>query len=106
METPEISVQGEIGSDWMSGFNKWVNAHIYYPNAAIEQGQEGSSTIEFTVHRDGHVTDVHLLSSAGSPFLDQAWLGIFLQNNVPPFPPGTKADTLKITAALEYQLVQ
>jgi protein TonB len=106
MEAPEFSVQGEIGSDWMSGFNKWVNAHIYYPQAAVENGQEGTSTIEFTVHRDGRVTGVHLLNSAGSPFLDQAWLGIFLHNNVPPFPPGTKSDTIKITASLEYQLIQ
>jgi protein TonB len=66
------------------------------------QGQEGTSVIEFTVHRDGSVTGIHLLSSAGSPFLDQAWLGIFIQNHVPPFPPGTKSDTLKITASLEY----
>jgi protein TonB len=102
MEAPQITVQGEIGSDWMSGFSKWVNAHIYYPASAAEQGQEGTSVIEFTVHRDGSVTGIHLLSSAGSPFLDQAWLGIFIQNHVPPFPPGTKSDTLKITASLEY----
>jgi protein TonB len=105
MNTPQISVQGEIGQDWMDGFNKWVNDHIYYPQAAVEQGQQGTSTIEFTVHRDGSITGLHLLDSAGSPFLDQAWLGIFAQNNVPPFPPGTKSDTLKITATLHYELL-
>ncbi len=105
LDRPEITVQGEIGSDWMNGFNKWVNEHIYYPQAAIENNQEGTSVISFIVHRDGRVTDLHLLSSAGSPFLDQAWLGIFIQNNVPPFPPGNKSDTIKITAALEYQLI-
>ncbi len=105
MNTPEIQVQGQIGQDWMDGFNKWVNDHIYYPQEAIENNQQGTSVIQFTVHRDGSVTGVHLLSSAGSTFLDQAWLGIFLQNNVPPFPPGTKSDSLKITAALQYELV-
>jgi protein TonB len=105
MEAPEFSVQGEIGADWMSGFNKWVNAHIYYPQAAAEQNQQGTSVIQFTVHRDGHVTGVHLLSSAGSTFLDQAWLGIFLQNTVPPFPPGTKSDSINITASLQYEIV-
>jgi len=105
MEAPEFSVQGEIGADWMSGFNKWVNEHIYYPDAAVKNNQQGTSVIQFTVHRNGHVTGVHLLSSAGSPFLDQAWLGIFLQNNVPPFPHGTKSDSVNITASLQYELV-
>ncbi len=105
MNQPEITVQGEIGSDWMSGFDKWVKAHIYYPQAAAEQGQEGTSVIQFTVHRDGRVTGLHLLSSAGSVFLDQAWLGIFAQNDVPPFPPGTKSDTIQITAALHYEIL-
>ncbi len=105
MEAPEFSVQGEIGADWMSGFNKWVNAHIYYPQAAAEQNQQGTSVIQFTVHRDGRVTGVHLISSAGSPFLDQAWLGIFLHNHVPRFPPGTKSDSIDITASLQYEIV-
>jgi len=102
--TPLITIQGHIGTDWQAGFNQWVNAHIYYSDAAAEQGQQGAATIEFAVYRDGHVTDVHLLKSAGSVFLDQAWLDIFLDNNVPPFPPGTANDTIKITATLNYVL--
>jgi protein TonB len=105
MIAPQIQVEGDIGQDWMDGFNKWVNDHIYYPQAAVENNQQGTSVIQFTVHRDGSVTGVRLLSSAGSTFLDQAWLGIFLHNNVPAFPPGTKADTIKITASLQYQLI-
>lgn len=104
--TPQITIQGHIGSDWQAGFNKWVNDHIYYPQAAVEQNQQGSATIEFTVHRDGHVTGIHLLQSAGSPFLDQAWMDIFADNNVPPFPPGTANDTIKITATLNYELIR
>jgi protein TonB len=104
--TPEISIQGQIGTDWQAGFNKWVNEHIYYPQAAAEQGQQGAATIQFTVHRDGHVTGIHLLQSAGSVFLDQAWMDIFADNNVPPFPPGTANDTIKITATLDYQLIR
>ncbi len=103
--TPEITIQGQIGADWQAGFNKWVYAHLYYPDAAIEQNQQGAVTISFTVHRDGSVTGVHLLNGSGSPFLDQAWLGIFLHNNVPPFPPNNPSDTIKITATVNYELV-
>jgi protein TonB len=102
--TAQISIQGDPGTNWEAIFNKWVNQHTYYPQAAAEQGQQGSSTISFTVHRDGTVTNVRLLSSAGSPFLDQAWLGIFLQNNVPPFAPDAKDDSVHITATLDYEL--
>ncbi len=102
--TPEISIQGQIGTDWQAGFNKWVYAHLYYPDAAREQNQQGAVTISFTVHRDGSVTGVHLLNGSGSPFLDQAWMGIFLHNNVPPFPPNNPSDTIKITATVNYVL--
>lgn len=106
LNRPEITVQGEIGSDWMNGFDKWVRQHIYYPQAAAEQNQQGTSVIQFTVHRDGSVSGMRLLSSAGSPFLDQAWLGIFQPpNHVPAFPPGTKSDTIKITASLQYEIL-
>ena len=104
LNRPDISVQGNIGSDWMDEFNKWVNERIYYPQAAAEQGQQGTSVISFTVHRDGSVTDLKLVSSAGSTFLDQAWLNIF-KENVPPFPPNSKSSTIKITASLEYELI-
>jgi protein TonB len=104
--TPQITIQGHIGTDWQAGFNKWVNEHIYYPQAAAEQGQQGAATIEFTVHRDGRVTGIHLVQSAGSVFLDQAWMDIFADNNVPPFPPGTANDTIKITATLNYELIR
>jgi len=102
--TAQISIQGDPGTNWDAIFNKWVNEHTYYPQAAAEQGQQGSSTISFTVHRDGTVTGVRLLSSAGSPFLDQAWLGIFLQNNVPPFSPDAKDNSVHIVATLNYEL--
>jgi protein TonB len=105
MIAPQVSVQGNIGQDWMNGFNQWVNDHIYYPDAARENNQQGTSVIQFTVHRDGSVTGAHLLTSAGSVFLDQAWLGIFLNNKVPPFPPGTKSDSINITASLQYELI-
>ncbi len=105
MISPQIQVQGDIGQDWMDGFNKWVNDHIYYPDEAAKNGDQGTSVIQFTVHRDGSVTGLHLLSSAGSVFLDQAWLGIFKNNNVPAFPPGTKADSIVITGSLQYEIV-
>jgi TonB family protein len=101
VEAPDFSVKGNVGSDWQAGFNKWVYAHLYYPDAAARQGQQGDVTVEFTAHRDGSVTGLHLISGSGSNFLDLAWEGIFAQNQLPPFPPGGD-DTVDITATVHY----
>jgi protein TonB len=103
---PDVSIRGDVGADWGAALTKWVNDHAYYPQAAAEQGQQGTAEVEFTVDRAGNVTGLHLLSSAGSPFLDQAWLDLFAQNQLPPFPPGTKADHVVVDYTVHYQLIQ
>ncbi len=102
---PELTIKGDIGADWNAELNQWVNDHKYYPQAALEQGQQGSVEIEFTVDRAGRVTGLHLLNGSGSPFLDQAWLGLFAQNQLPAFPPGTKADHVTVDATMHYELI-
>jgi len=106
VNAPELTIKGHIGADWEAALNKWVNDHKYYPQAAAEQGQQGSVQVEFTVDRTGNVTAVHLLDSSGSPFLDQAWYQLFAQNQLPPFPPGTKADHITVDATMHFELIQ
>ena len=103
---PELTIKGHIGADWQAALNKWVNDHKYYPQAAAEQGQQGSVQVEFTVDRTGNVTAVHLLDSSGSTFLDQAWYQLFAQNQLPPFPSGTKADHITVDATMHFELIQ
>jgi protein TonB len=102
---PTFSVKGDVGADWMSALNKWVNEHAYYPQAAVEQNQQGTAEVEFTVDRQGNVTSLRLLTSSGSPFLDQAWYGLFQGAQLPPFPAGTKADHVTVDYTIYYQLV-
>ncbi len=102
---PELTVKGDIGADWDAALSKWVNEHKYYPEAAAEQGQQGNVEVEFTVDRKGNVTGLHMLSGSGSPFLDQAWLGLFAENQLPPFPPGTKANHITVDATMHYEII-
>ncbi len=102
---PEVSIKGDVGADWNAELDQWVDEHKYYPDSAAEQGQQGSVEIRFTVDRNGNVTGLHLVSSSGSPFLDQAWLGLFAENQLPPFPPGTKANTADIDATMHFELI-
>ncbi len=101
----DLTIKGNIGADWKAAFSQWVDAHKYYPDAAVEQDQQGSVPIEFTVDRAGHVSNLHYLGSSGSPFLDQAWFGLFPGAELPPFPPGTKDDTITIDATMHFELV-
>jgi protein TonB len=106
VNAPELTIKGEIGADWRAALDKWVNQHKYYPQAALEQDQQGSVEIEFTVDRAGNVTGLHLLRGSGSPFLDQAWQGLFAQNQLPPFPTGTKSNHVTVDATMHFELIQ
>jgi protein TonB len=106
VNAPEVSIKGDVGADWQAELSRWVNDHKYYPQAAAEQDQQGDVRIEFTVDRQGNVTGLRLLSSSGSTFLDQAWLGLFQQNQLPPFPTGTKADHVTVDATMHFELIQ
>ncbi len=102
----DVSVKGDAGADWDAALTKWVSEHAYYPQAAVEQGQEGTATVEFTVDRHGHVTGLRLLDSAGSPFLDQAWEQLFGDNTLPSFPADAKDDHVVVRYTVHYQLIR
>lgn len=101
----DFSVKGNAGADWDAALTKWVQEHAYYPQAAAEQGQQGTATVEFTVDRNGHVTGLKLLDSAGSPFLDQAWEQLFKDNTLPPFPADAKDGHVTVRYTVHYILL-
>ncbi|MDA8051656.1 MAG: energy transducer TonB [Rhodospirillales bacterium] len=102
---PDFAIRGNIGPDWRAELTRWVDRRKYYPYAAAEMGQQGSVEINLVISRTGRVETVRLLRSSGSPFLDSAWLGLFRNARVPPFPPGTKADRITIRATMHYILI-
>ncbi len=105
-DSQQVTVHGDVGADWDAELDHWVEEHKYYPQAAAEQGQEGDVRIHFVVDRAGNVTGLRLTDSSGSPFLDQAWLGLFQNAQLPPFPPGTKANTVTIDATMHFELIR
>ena len=42
-------------------FSKWVNSKLVYPEIAKENGVQGRVTLQFTVEKDGSVTNVKVL---------------------------------------------
>ena len=99
-----LSIKGDAGADWGAALHQWVDEHKYYPDAAAEQGQYGNVLVEFTAHRDGEVTGLHLLRGSGSPFLDQAFSSLFRDAHLPPFPSDAKDDQVTVDYTMEYIL--
>lgn len=101
----DFSIKGNAGAGWDAALTKWVQEHASYPQAAVEQNQQGTATVEFTVDRLGHVTSIRLLTSSGSTFLDQAWFQLFADNTLPPFPSDAKTDHVTVRYTVHYQLL-
>jgi protein TonB len=102
----DLAITGAIGADWRAAFAQWVEDHKYYPPGAGMLGQEGHVVVHFTVDRAGHVSALSFVTTSGYALLDQAWLGLFRGADLPPFPAGTKADSVAITASMHYEIIR
>jgi periplasmic protein TonB len=102
----DLAITGAIGADWRAAFAQWVEDHKYYPPGAGMLGQEGRVVVHFTVDRAGHVSALSFVGTSGYALLDQAWLGLFRGADLPPFPAGTKADSVGVTASMHYEIIR
>jgi TonB family protein len=79
-----------------------VNWYSNMPHL-IQTGLKGVVTIRFTIHRDGHITDVTILQSSGVPPYDfAAKKGIELSSPLNPLPKDFPNDTERVTAMFYY----
>ena len=73
------------GKDADVGFREWVSSRIVYPAVAAENGITGRVITEFTIDRDGSITDIRILRGA-DPLLDAEALRILRMS--PKWTPG------------------
>ena len=98
----------DLGSDWMNEFSAYVERHKRYPEQAAQNNDEGDTTVQIVVNRDGHVEgrDVDLVGRSGSQWLDLGLMGMFRGARLPPFPPGAPRDQETITVTMHYYLTR
>ena len=94
----------ELGRDWLAAYTAWVRAHMYYPEQAAENGEDGTAEVVLSIDRYGKVLSVQLVTRSGSQWLDLETTGLFRGARVPPFPQGTKEDTATIDQTIHYVL--
>ena len=71
----------------------------------MEQGQQGDVEIEFTVDRKGNVTGLQLLTGPARRSWTRPGSACSQQNQLPPFPPGTKSDHVTVDATMHFELI-
>ncbi len=100
-----VEIKGHVGSGWSNALKRWVKEHAYYPEAAVQQGQQGDVTVDIKIDRSGKVITERLVKGSESAFLNMAWYGLWRDAQVPPFPKGTKDKTVTIRYTIEYRLI-
>ena len=73
------------GKDAETGFREWVNSKILYPPLAVDNGITGRVYTEFTIDRDGNITDINILRGA-DPLLNAEALRVLRMS--PKWTPG------------------
>jgi len=89
-------------------FTRWINhfKNEVYRNWLIPQGAllgfGGEVKIQFTVHRDGTMTDVRMVSSSGTASLDRAARGALLGSLLMPLPDDYAPASVTMLVTFQY----
>jgi protein TonB len=70
-------------------FSKWVNENLVYPEIAKENGVQGRVTLQFTIRKDGTITNVKVLRGV-EPSLDKEAVRVVSMS--PKWKPGMQDD--------------
>ncbi len=99
------SIRG-VSDDYGSEIDRWIRAHLYYPEDAIKNGEDGPSSVHVVLDRSGRVKSVRLTGQSGSYSLDAATTGMFQGAQLPPVPPDMKGDHFDIDLTINYILIR
>lgn len=99
----EISEQPEFPGG-AAAMQTYIAKNIKYPDVALENGIEGTVTVEFVVDRDGSIKDVKVLKDPGGGLGKEAERVI---KSMPKWKPGKQRDTavkVKMRAPVRFRL--
>ncbi len=61
-----------VHGDEKDFLKNWVYKYLKYPESAVKSGLQGKVTVEFVIEKDGSVSDVKVLESAGESLDEEA----------------------------------
>ena len=88
----------------VNGFSKWVNSRLVYPEQAKEMGIQGRVVLQFTIGKDGRLSDLQVLTAPDKSLADEA---VRVVSSSPKWEPGRQRDRavkVSYTFPVIYQL--
>jgi TonB family protein len=113
-----VDILTDLPSDQMNLFVKDVIPEIvkktrqyWFPlipsEARPPESKKGKVTIEFTIHTDGSINKMRIVSPSGSVALDRAaWEGLTGASPYKALPPGIKVDEIRLRFTFLYNTPQ
>ncbi|GBQ24889.1 TonB periplasmic protein [Acetobacter estunensis NRIC 0472] len=95
-----------VSDDYSEDVDRWIRRHMYYPEEAAENGEEGPSSVHVVIDRSGRVRFVRLTNQSGSYLLDAATTGMFRAAQLPPVPPNVPGDHFDLDVTINYILIR
>ncbi|MBK7130133.1 MAG: energy transducer TonB [Crocinitomicaceae bacterium] len=108
-EDDSLIYLGDVEASFPGGdlaLEKFVSDHIVYPDSAIYYGAEGTVYVRFVVNKDGTLSDIVVMKSAGK-FIGAEAIRVF--SIMPKWEPATHNGypvTCRLTYPLKFSLNQ
>ncbi|HEY1432826.1 MAG TPA: TonB family protein [Stellaceae bacterium] len=96
----------DFAANYRGMISAWFEAHKHYPDAARQQGEEGSVGLRFRVDRFGRVLDYALLTRTGYSDLDAVIDQMMRGAQLPPFPAGMMESQIEVSLTIRFSLVR
>ncbi len=101
-----MHADAQVGEDWMDGVYRWWLQHRYYPQQALQKGEDGTVVLHLVVDRYGKVREVEVQSTSGSQWIDMGASATFRNATLPPFPQGTPEAASNVDLTIHYILTR
>ncbi len=95
-----------VSDGYAEEVDAWIRHHMYYPEDAARDGEEGPSSVHVVIDREGRVRSVRLTNQSGSYRLDASTTGMFHGAQLPPVPPGIPGDHFDLDVTINYILLR
>ncbi len=92
----------KVSGDYDAKLVAWVESHREDIQALLKDADLGSATLSLRIARDGHVAQMHLLTSTGSILLNAAWVNFYRDFTPPPLGADVEGNDYPVNYTLNY----
>jgi periplasmic protein TonB len=94
-----------VRASWEKALVKHLDRFKRYPEIARARGNQGETTVQFTVDRTGHVISARVVHSSGSSTLDEEALAVLKRADpLPPAPDQVGGLTFDLSLPIQFRI--